>query len=331
MKTVELIGNSGIRVIETADPVPANDEVVVRTAYSAICGSELGAYRGDGVAGGNSGHEAAGTVAEIGDAVTSLKVGDRVGLSAIVGCGECEACLAGRYTWCREFRFFGNMHAERIVIPAIGCHRIPDDLPWQVGVLLAGDGMGVAFHTSKRVELAHAETVAVFGLGPVGLSTVLLQSHLGREVIGIDLSAERLAYASELGAAHAIDAGAGDPVEAILGLTGGSGIDVAVEAAGRPETAKNCFAAVRTGGCVVFNGEQGPLPLSPSDDFIRRDITALGSWFYHFGEFPEMVELYRNGLEVGRLISHEFAVDDAAEAYRRFAAGKTAKVVIRYD
>ena len=111
-------------------------------------------------------------------------------------------------------------------------------------------------------------------------------------------------------------------------MSGGRGADVCIEAAGRPETARQCFAAVRTAGTVVFNGEQPAIRLSPSEDFIRRDITALGSWYYHFSQFPAMLAHYRAGLAIERLITHRFPLEEAAEAYHLMAAGQTGKVLL---
>ena len=139
-----------------------------------------------------------------------------------------------------------------------------------------------------------------------------------------------LGLAGKLGAAHAIDAGVPEDVpEAIRRLTGNRGADVCIEAAGRPETARQCFRAVRTAGTVVFNGEQPEVELPPSADFIRRDITAVGSWYYHFSEFPEMLALHRAGLDVERLITHRFPLEEADEGFRLMAAGLTGKVLLQ--
>ncbi len=328
MRAVKLDGNEQVRVVELPDPDPGPGEVVIRTAASALCGSELGGYRGDGVASGNSGHEAAGTVEALGPGVTALTVGQRVGVSAIAGCGTCAFCTKGQYTWCNHFKFYGGMHAERFLAAANACHPLPDDVPWDVGVLITGDGLGVPFHTWTKLRSADVCTVAVFGVGPIGLGSVMLQSFLGRELIAVDVSAYRLERAAALGAAHVVDAAAGDAVARILDVTDGAGVDAAIEAAGRPETARQCFKAVRKGGTVVFDGEQPAVELSPSQDFIRRDITAVGAWFYHFGEYGDMLQLVRDGLPVGDLISHRFPLADAAEAYREFAALRTAKVLL---
>jgi threonine dehydrogenase-like Zn-dependent dehydrogenase len=222
------------------------------------------------------------------------------------------------------------MHAERFRVAARACHLIPDDVPWDAGVLLTGDGFGVPYHTSTKILSPEIKTVAVFGVGPIGLGSVLLQAYRGRRVIAVDVSAYRLEMAKRLGASEAVSPEGGEIVQQVRALTGGAGADVCIEAAGRPETALACFAAVRTAGTVVFNGEQPALPISPSDQFIRRDITAVGSWFYHFCEFKPMLELYRQGLRVTDLISHRYPFAQADAAFAEFAAGRTGKVLLEY-
>lgn len=333
MKTLQFAGDSVVRLIDVPDPVPGPGEVVIQTAVSAICGSELHTYRGAGQAAGNAGHEAVGTVAALGEGVTDLSLGQRVGASAIAGCGHCACCGQGQYTWCPDRRFYGSMHARFFLAAARACYPLPDDVSWEAGVLLTGDGLGVPYHTSLKIASPEVHTVAVFGVGPIGLGNVLVQSALGRRVIAVDLAAERLALARQLGAEDIVDAGssdaeAGEAAEHVRALTGGVGADVCIEASGSRQGALDCFAAVRTAGTVVFNGEQGSLSLSPSQHFIRRDITAIGSWFYHFAEIPNMVELYRSGLPVLDLVTHRFPYIQAAEAYALFASRRTGKVLL---
>jgi threonine dehydrogenase-like Zn-dependent dehydrogenase len=330
VKILRLEGDGVAGIVEAADPVPGPGEVVIETAVSAICGSEMHAYRGAGMETGNAGHEAVGTVAALGEGVTGLRLRQRVGASAIAGCGSCPYCEKGQYTWCPEFRFYGSMHAERFLVAANACYPLPDDVSWEAGVLLTGDGLGVPYHTSRKIASHQVETVAVFGVGPIGLGNVLLQSYLGRRVIAVDLAPERLRLAKTLGAADVVDGGAGNAAEQVRALTGGVGAEVCIEAAGVPATALACFAAVRTAGTVVFNGEQGEVSLSPSRDFIRRDVTAVGSWFYHFSEIGPMIDLYRDGLPVLDLISHHFPYTQAAEGYALFASRQTGKVVLEW-
>jgi threonine dehydrogenase-like Zn-dependent dehydrogenase len=330
MRSVRHTGDSRTTIIDAADPVPGAGEVVIRTAVSALCGSELKGYRGGGMPEGNSGHEAVGTVTALGDEVTGLEIGTRVGASAIAGCGDCTECSHGRYTWCAGRQYYGNMHATHFLAGANACFPLPDDVPWDAGVLLTGDGLGVPTHTSAKIASSNIETVAVFGVGPIGLGNVLLQAHLGRRVIAVDITAARLEIAQRLGAADIIDASTADVPEAVREITKGVGADACVEAAGREASALGCFDAVRTGGIVVFNGEQGPVPLSPSSHFIRRDITAVGGWYYHFSEIPRMMGFYRDGLTVRDMISHSFPFDEAKAAFETFAGGESGKVILEY-
>ncbi len=331
MRILRLEGNSIVSVVDQPEPIPGPGEVVIETAVSAICGSELHSYRGDGSQQGNSGHEAVGTVIEIGEGVSRLKVGQRVGVSAIAGCGNCSYCEKGQYTWCPHRKFYRSMHAERFLASANACYPLPDDLSWEAGVLITGDGLGVPYHTSTKIASPDVRIVAVFGVGPIGLGNVLMQAHLGRRVIAIDIIPERLEAAKQLGAGNVVNARECDPVEHVRMLSDGAGADVCIEAAGRPETARACFHAVRTAGTVVFNGEQGALPISPSDQFIRRDITAVGAWFYHFSEIGRMLELYRNGLPVVDLISHRYPFIEARAAFERFSSGRSSKVLLDYQ
>ena len=330
MRVVKMLGQSQAVVAERELPRPKRGEVVVKTVVSALCGSEMSGYRKAGDSTGNMGHEAAGIVVDLGEGVATLSIGQRVGVSAIAGCGNCAYCLNGQYTWCSNHRFYDNMHADYFAIAALACHVLPDNVPWGVGALITGDGLGVPYHTSTKIDRADIRHIAVFGLGPIGLGNMMLQTHLGRQVIGIDRSPERLQLARQLGAVATIAVEDNTDVPAcVRDLTGGRGADVCIEAAGVPITAKQCFAAVRTAGTVVFNGEQASVELSPSEDFIRRDITAVGSWFYHFGEHAAMLELFRNGLPVESLITHRFPVEQVGEAFR-VMEGKSGKVLLEY-
>ncbi|HVF09721.1 MAG TPA: zinc-binding dehydrogenase [Abditibacteriaceae bacterium] len=331
MKYVQLLGDSQIAVQERPRPSPKRGEVLIQTVVSALCGSEMKSYRTIGYDAGNVGHEAAGIVAELGQGVTTLQIGQRVGVSTIAGCGACEYCHKGQYTWCDDHKFYDNMHAEYFVAAALACHVLPDDVSWDVGVLITGDGMGVPYHTSRKIAADDIEHVAGFGLGPVGLGHVLMQKYLGRRVIGIDRSSTRLQLARELGAASIIAVEENSDVAfQIRVLTQGRGADVCIEAAGVPATVHYCFDSVRKGGIVVFNGEQGALELSPSSDFIRRDITAVGSWFYHFHEYKAMLDLFRRGLPVASLITHRLPLAQAADAYRAME-GESGKVLLTYS
>lgn len=331
MKTAHVAGGGVVRIVEAAAPEPGAGEVLIRIRYSALCGSELHAYRGPGPLEGNSGHEAVGVVQRVGRGVTRVRAGERVGISAVIGCGlpSCAYCARGQSTWCPDLTTRAGAHAEQFVTAERACIPIPEQVPDDAAVLLAGDGLGVPYRTSAKLP-PQTETVAVFGAGPIGLGNVMMQSFHGRRVAAVDLQPYRLAYARKLGAACAVDARDEDPVAAIRAWAGGAGADACIEAAGRPETLKQCFAAVRPGGLVVMNGEQPSVPLSPSEDFIRRDITAVGSWYYQLCDVEGLMARYRDGLPAVDLVSHVLPFAQIDEAFRLFAAGQTAKVLLRY-
>lgn len=331
MKIIQQLGSRQTVVANAPRPTPATGQVLIRTAMSALCGSEMHTYRGAGDGKGNFGHEAAGVVEELGEGVTHLEVGQRVGVSAIAGCGNCENCAQGRYTWCANYSFFASMHAEYFVIPALACHILPDDVPWDIGVLITGDGLGVPVHTAHKIARYPEGVVAVFGLGPIGLGNVLLQRHLGRQILAVDRAEYRLELAARLGATPIAAADGVNVPSRIRDLTGGGGAGVCIEAAGSRVTARLCFNSCRTAGLVVFNGEQPLVELSPSEDFIRRDITAVGSWYYHFHEYTEMLDLFRSGLPISQLITHHFPADDAAEAFRIMDNGLSGKIMLQYE
>ena len=328
MKLLEMTGDATARVIDAAPPAPAPGEVIIETARSAICGSEMKTYRGAGIAGGNTGHEAVGTVIELGEGVTNLRIGQRVGVSAVIGCGDCVECHRGRYTWCKSASSRSQMHAEQFVIHARCCSILPEDLPWDEAALLTGDGMGVPWHTAKKIDRSDIETIVVMGLGPIGLGNVLMQAHLGRRVIGVDIIDYRIDFARELGADLSIKAD-GSLIERIMELTKGEGADVVIDCAGQRASVANSFLAVRRGGIVVFNGESMEEMLAPSRDFNRREIWAVGCWYYFMSEAPEMFALWRDGLDVAKMITHRFPLEEAPVAFSLFDRGRTGKVLLR--
>ena len=327
MKILEFTGKAASRIIEADAPTPKPGEVILQTARSAICGSEMKAYRGPGIAGGNGGHEAVGTVVALGADVSSPSLGQRVGVSAVVGCGDCAECQRGRYTWCKSAKSRSQMHAEQFAIHARACSPLPDDLPWDEAALLTGDGMGVPWHTAKKIDRADVNTIVVMGLGPIGLGNVLLQSWLGRRVISVDIVDYRVKLAKQLGADVTMHAD-NSLIDRIMDLTDGDGADVVIDCAGQRASVANSFLAVRRGGTIVFNGESMDEMLAPSRDFNRREIWAVGCWYYFMSEVPEMFDLWRQGLDVTRMISHRFPLADAPEAFERFDKGQTGKVLL---
>ncbi|MCC6442719.1 MAG: zinc-binding dehydrogenase [Armatimonadetes bacterium] len=327
MKAVRLLGRRQVALQDYPDPRPQDGQALVRIRASALCGSEMHAYRGDHALDGNPGHEPSGVVV---DASRSRRWrdGDRVGIHAVWGCGACPWCTRGIYTFCDRLSGCPGAHAELMAAPDHVCVPLPDDIPFDVGALLAGDGLGVPYHTSRRLATRGGDTVAVVGCGPIGLGSVLLQSFFGVRVIALDRSRDRLEMARRLGAAEALDVSADDPVRAVQHMTQGRLAEAVVEATGRPEGFALALRLVGKAGAVACNGENAEVTLHVGSDLIRRDITVFGSWFYHYREYPEMLELVRRGLAVQDLITARYPLAEAQQAYEDFAALRTAKAIL---
>jgi len=327
MKFARFLGNSRIVVEDVPDPTPQEGEVLIELKASAICGSEMHAFRGPEERAGNNGHEAAGIVLDPNGSQTFRK-GDRVGISAVYGCGQCKWCKHGMYTFCDHARGQNGMHAGLIASPERSLLKLPDAVPFDVGVLLSGDGFGVPYHVSRRLMPQPCEWVAVFGCGPIGLGNVLVQAYYGARVIAVDLKTRRLEIARGLGAARTVDASARDPVEAIVEITKGENAAKCIESSGTRagfETAIQCLAKA---GQMMVVSEIKEAQIDPGRHLLRHDATLMGSWFYFYREFPEMLALYRAGLPIQDLITHHFPLEDVQEAFDLFAAGETGKVIL---
>ncbi len=202
---------------------------------------------------------------------------------------------------------------------------LPDDVDFEVGALLAGDGLGVPFHTSQRLPSRGGDTVVVVGCGPIGLGNILLHSFRGANVIAFDLVPERLAMAMDCGASHPLKADEVDPVEAVRELTRGQMAEAAIDATGRPEGLALALKVVGRGGIVACNGENREVTIHVGRDLIRRDITLFGSWFFHFREYWDMLELYRRGLALEKLVTDRYPLARAGEAFADFECGRVGK------
>ena len=272
---------------------------------------------------GNAGHEASGTVLDPG--ASQFRVGDRVGLSAIVGCGECERCLAGQEVHCREGAVpSGSIgwHAELAAVHPSALRELPEGTDAGLGTLISGDALGVPARVLRRVASDLGDSVLVIGLGPIGLGHVLVRAFAGAEVVAIEPSEYRRKLGLELGAKVAL--APGDEIDLRPKLV--------IECTGRPDCVTLALDAVDNGGTVVQSGEcHVDVPINPSNVFIRREVTYTGSWYYAGEDYASMLELVGAGLPLDRLCTHDVAAADAQPAIADFLDGKSGKVVIRWN
>ena len=331
MRGVKITGQRALEVRDWPEPEPKSGEVVLKIKAASICGSDLNhIYRSEGAYDVIPGHEGMGEVVAV-EGPSHLQVGDRVMTLGAVPCGHCDWCREGELLFCTNSDTAGGFgrngsHAEMVALPDRSLLKLPDYVSDEAGACLL-DPVGTPYHALKRMHTTAEHTVGVFGAGPMGLGAALVSVFLGAEVIVIEPIAFRRELALKIGAAHAIDPVACDANEAIAELTGGRGLDTALECSGNARALYQALDAVRRKGAVSIIGENGEAVISPSNHFNRKEITLCGSTCFPMEDYAGILQMVKRGLDPSRIITHRFGIEDAAEAYATFDQGDTGKVV----
>jgi len=340
-----LPGNRTVEFATFPVPAPGPGQVLVRMRASSICGSDIRAiYRahlGKGPEGYRpgtvAGHEPCGEIVKTGPSCKEFKVGDRVILYHISGCGCCDDCKAGymiscqnearaAYGWQRN-----GGHAPYLLAEENTCVHLPEPLTFVDGALIAC-GFGTAWEALTRIGVSGSDRLLVTGLGPVGLAVAMLGRALGaREIVGVDTSPERTDLARKLGFAdHALQGDAAT-LERILVLTAGKGCEAAVDCSGAAPARLLAIKGTRRWGRIAFVGEGSDVHFDVSPDLIHPQKTICGSWVTSLGHMAALCErLVRWGLHPEVTVTHRFQLGDAAEAYRVADEGASGKVVITF-
>jgi 2-desacetyl-2-hydroxyethyl bacteriochlorophyllide A dehydrogenase len=337
MKGVFFPGDKKVEIREIDVPQPGQGEVLIQMKASAICRSDMSLYYGTSVFEGTElgqnipGHEPAGVITEVGPGVSKLKTGDRVAVYLALGCGECPHCKSGYKMFCKEFKCVGfDAHggdADYLVVPAENCMKLPDEMDF-VTAAVSTDAVGTLYHAQKRLGISGRDILVVFGMGPMGGAGVMIAKGLGATVIAVDMLDERLELASELGADYVLNGQKVDVLAEIDRITKGKGADAAIDCTGNPFAENNALTCVRVHGRVAFIGECKETKINPSEQFIRKQITLMGSWYFPIQEFEEIAQfIVRKNLPVEKLVSHRFTIDEAATAFKLFDERKTEKAV----
>lgn len=265
MKALQLVGTRRIALDDVPAPeIMGEHDILLRVKAVSICGTDLHYYRGEPA--GNPplaypfimGHEFAGRVEAVGQAVTTLRVGDRVAVDPAVSCGVCEFCLSGNPNICPHVRFTGSptvpgAFQDLLVHPAHTAFKLPDNLSYAHGAIL--EPLGVALHAVNLGKLRVADTVAVVGCGPIGLLIIQLARLSGaQDVFASEILDYRVQMAAHAGASMVVNASVHDPVAAILEATHGRGVDVVFEVAGDITTPDQASRVCKPGGMVVIVG-----------------------------------------------------------------------------
>jgi 2-desacetyl-2-hydroxyethyl bacteriochlorophyllide A dehydrogenase len=262
-------------------------------------------------------------VLEVGPAVTRLKPGDRAAVEPVIVCGECRACRRGDYHLCEQISFQYRRGQGAITpfltIPERWLHPLPDPLSWGEGALL--EPLAVAVHAVRRSGFQPGDQAAIFGAGAIGLLALqALRAWGAGPVFAVDIQPDRLAMAKALGAALALDNRRDDAVAIIRAETGGTGVDRAFEAAGLQVTLTQALHALRKGGVAVLVGLfEDPQPALPVNLFVQKEISLLGTQGYHW-DFQRAAALAGAGqVQLERLITHRFPLEQAQQAFEALA------------
>jgi alcohol dehydrogenase len=306
-------------------------DIVVRIDTSTICGSDLHILKGDvpeTPPGTVLGHEAVGTVEEIGASVTTVAIGDRVLMSCVSACGRCRFCKEARYGQCVGGGgwIFGHLidglQAEYARAPFAdnSVYKIPESLSDEQ-VLFLADILPTAFEVGVlNGMVTPGDTVAVVGAGPIGLAAILTaQLYTPGRVIAIDLADSRLESARRFGADTVINNGREDPVALIMELTDGLGADVAFEAVGVPQTFELATELIRPCGRVANIGVHGKPATLHLEKLWIRDVTVTTGLVDTFS-IPQLMRLIVSGrLDPSLFATHHFSLSDTMAAYDTFA------------
>ena len=341
-----------VETIVVPDPGPG--EALIKVKACGVCHTDLH-YREGAITDDFPfllGHEAAGTVEKVGDGVTNVEPGDFVIIAWRAPCGICRSCLRGRPWYCFASRNASQpmtLADGRPLSPALGIGAFaeltlvaagqavkvnPAASAAAAGLVGCGimAGLGAAVNTGG---VTRGDSVAVFGCGGVGDAAIAGARLAGAHtIIGVDIDDRKLEWAKDFGATHTINASRTDPVEAIRGLTGGNGVDVAIEAVGNPVTYEQAFYARDHAGTVVMVGVPDPqmkIEL-PMIEIFGRGGSLKSSWYgdcLPTRDFPMFIDLYMQGrLDLDRFVSETIALDDVEEAFHKMERGEVLRSVV---
>jgi threonine dehydrogenase-like Zn-dependent dehydrogenase len=341
-----LPGDSTTVLREVSVPEPGHGEVLLRMKASTICGSDIRCiyheHLGKGPEGYQdviAGHEPCGQVVRTGPGCRRFGVGDRLIVYHISGCGLCNDCRRGymisctsekyrrAYGWQRD----GGM-ADFLLAEEKDLIHLPDELSYADGAQVAC-GFGTVYEGLEKVGISGNHAVLITGLGPVGLATAALCRKLGAQfIVGIDVAPARLQLARDLRLCDEVLAGGPDNVAEVRKLTGGRGVERAVDCSANDAARATAIRATRKWGRIVFLGEGGRVEFNPSPDIIHDQKTIYGSWVTSTWLMEELVErLVRWNLHPADLVTHRFPLDRVGDAYSLMASGNCGKVAVCFD
>jgi len=323
VKAAVLRGIRDICLKEVSTPEISRNEVLIKVAAAGICGTDIHFYRGEWEVKTPliPGHEFSGTIAEVGGSVEEFAEGDRVVAEPNTVCGSCYFCrMSERNFFCENLLAVGvdvnGAFSEYVKIKNENVYRFPDALSFEEAALI--EPLACCIRGLDNAAIKIGDSIAIVGAGPIGLLLLQLARMAGAsKVIQTDIDKRRLELAKELGADHTVNVREKDPTKAVKDLTGGYGVDVAIEAVGSPEALTQAMALTRRGGRLNIFGvsPQGAVWRVKPFDLYSKELTITASYRSPF-TFQRAVEMASSSeLRLKPLISHTFPLHEIARAF----------------
>ncbi len=296
-------------------PVPGKGEVLIRVKACSVCGSDVHGF--DGSTGRRRppvimGHEASGKIEACGPEVSKYRVGDRVTFDSTVYCNECDMCRVGKVNLCSRRQVLGvsceeynrqGCFAEYVTIPEYILYRLPDNVSYVQASMV--EPLSVAYHAATRTKIKKGDSVALFGIGTIGLLTLQVVKSFGASrIIACDIDESRLELARKNGATDCVNTKDSDALQQLFDFSpDGTGVDIAIDATGIDVTANLCIKSVHLDGRVILIGNVAPTVNFPLQYVVTHQISLFGSCA-SAGEYPQCLELISTGqVDVGSMIS----------------------------
>lgn len=326
MKAAVLHGIEDLRVEDVPKPkLLGPDYCLVQIGACGICGSDIHFFRhgriGEFVVESpmSLGHEAAGTIVEVGEEVANLSVGDRVAVEPGWTCRRCEFCRSGRYNLCKDVVFLAappndGAFAEYVAWPADFLFKLPDSVSLEEGAMV--EPFSVGLHAARRAGVRGGDWVLVTGSGPIGLCALqAARANGATRVIVSDVVDSRLQFAERLGATHTVNVKSADIRQAVADITEGRGVDIVLECTGAIPPVLDAVEVVKNGGTVQLVGNfMAELPQIPIQRMVERELTVSGL-FRYANCYPPSIDMIAAGaIDLKSLITHRYPLDEAPDA-----------------
>ncbi len=339
MKALVYYGPEDLRLDEIADVKPAPGEALIRVRACGICGSDVHGYLG--ITGRRippmvMGHEFSGDVAEVGEGVTGIKVGDRVAPYPVIFCGGCAPCRQGNVHVCLHKKALGVLEcngamAEYVALPAKLLFPLADSVSYEVGSMM--EPLAVSYRGVNHAGDLTGKNVLIVGAGTIGLLVMaVVRMRNPARIIVSDLNDTRLGVAKEMGADCTINPSRDNAKDFIFRETGGAGVDVAFEAVGATPTVQQAMAGLRIGGTAVWIGNSAKMINIDMQEIVTRELRVSGTFLYTFQEFGNVADLLNSGrLNVEPMISLRAPMmEKGVELFARLARdpGPLIKVIL---